>query len=100
MKELDISQYIARRQSNDLLIDVRDNLLFKMGTLQGAINIPLENIKELYSLPKDRDIYVFCQQGDYSGEVVELLTDAGYNACNLTGGYLKYLRCILAENKE
>ena len=96
MKEIDICETIG----DGVIVDVRDSILYKMGTLPGAINIPVENIKELYSLPKDKDIYVFCQVGDYSGEVVELLTDAGYNACNLAGGYLKYLRKKLADDKE
>ena len=99
MKEIDICEYAERRNEHDLLIDVRDKTLFRLGTIQGAINIPLDNIGELYSLPKDKDIYGFCQQGDYSGEVVELLTDAGYNAFNLTGGYRKYIRYVMADKE-
>ena len=95
MKEIDICDYV--RGENDLLVDVRDKTLYGHGTLTGAINIPMDNIKELYSLPKDKNIYVFCQVGDYSAEVVELLSDEGYNACNLAGGYRKYLRYILSQ---
>ena len=100
MKEIDICEYMERRKEGDLLLDVRDKIYFNHGTIEGAINVPVEHIKELYALPKNKDIYVFCQTGDYSGEVVELLTDAGYNAYNLTGGYIKYLRQIFADNKE
>lgn len=95
MKEIDICDYV--RGENDVLIDVRDKTLYGLGTITGAINIPMDNIKQLYSLDKTKDIYVFCQVGDYSAEVVELLIDDGYNACNLAGGYRKYLRYILSQ---
>ena len=99
MQDIDICEYMGRRNERDLIIDVRDKTLFMLGTIQGAINIPLDNIGELYSLPKDRDIYVFCQQGEFSGEVVELLTDAGYNAFNLTGGYRQYIRYVMSKKE-
>ena len=100
MKEMDICEYATNRSKNDLLIDIREKRLYEFGTIPGAINIPIENIRQLYQLPKDKNIYVFCQAGEISGEIVELLTDAGSNACNLTKGYREYLRCQMAETKE
>ena len=97
MKELKITDYIPH--DGDIIVDVRSESLYKLGTISGAINIPIENIKLLYSLPNDKDIYVFCQVGDISGEVVELLTDAGYNATNLMGGYREYMRHILSQGE-
>ena len=92
MKEIDIWDYVQNRGENDILIDIRDEGTFAFGTIPGAVNIPMSRIQELYDLPTDRDIYVFCQAGEVSGEMVELLTDNGCNAFNLTGGYRKYLR--------
>ena len=92
-----IGEFIMNRSKNDLLIDIREKLMYEFGTIPGAINIPLDRIKELYRLPKGRKIYVFCQAGEISKEIVELLADAGYDACNLTGGYREYLRRLMAE---
>jgi rhodanese-related sulfurtransferase len=39
---------------------------------------------------------VFCQSGEISEEIVELLSDAGYTAYNLTGGYREYFRECLS----
>lgn len=100
MKEMDICEYLSNRSEDDILIDVREKLVYGFGTIPGAINIPLENIRQLYHLPKDRNIYVFCQAGEISGEIVELLSDAGYNACNLAQGYREYLRCQITEPSE
>lgn len=96
-REMDICEYMANRSEDDLLIDVREKLLYDFGTLPGAIHIPLENIRKLYQLPKERKVYVFCQAGEISGEMAELLSDAGYDACNLTGGYREYLRRQMTE---
>lgn len=89
--EMDICEYLENRSDNDLLIDIREKRMYGFGTIPGAINIPIDDIRQLYRLPKESDIYVFCQAGEISGEIAELLSDLGYNACNLTGGYRKYL---------
>lgn len=99
-REMDIWEYLNSRCEDDLLIDVREKRLYDYGSLPGAVNIPLENIRELYRLPKDRKVYLFCQAGEISREMAELLSDAGYDACNLTGGYREYLRRQMAEQAK
>ena len=96
-REPDICEYIKNPPENGILIDLREKETYQFGTVPGAINIPLSDIKKLYELPKERDIYVFCQSGELSGEIAELLSDAGYNAYNLTGGYREYLRYIFND---
>ncbi len=97
--EMDICEYIKNRseKENDLLIDIREKRMVEFGTIPGSINIPIDDIRQLYRLPKESNIYVFCQAGEISGEIAELLSDLGYNACNLTGGYRKYLLCQMEE---
>ena len=95
--ELDICTYAANRCDGDVLVDIREKLLYSYGTIPGAINIPLDDIRQLYQLPKERDIYVFCQAGEISQEFAELLRDAGYNACHLSGGYREYFRKEIVE---
>ena len=102
IKEIGIYDYVKGRteNDNDILIDIRDREMYEFGTIPGAINIPLDEIKRLYHLPKDKDVYVFCQAGEISGEIAEILSDAGYNAYNLTGGYREYLRNSIKLNEE
>ncbi|MCH5203872.1 MAG: rhodanese-like domain-containing protein [Oscillospiraceae bacterium] len=92
ISEINISDYIGIRSENDILVDLRSKIMYELGTISGAINIPAENVKELYKLPKDKNIYLFCQIGEISGEFAELLSDSGYNVYNLIGGYREYLR--------
>ena len=94
-KEIDICQYINNRLDDEILIDIREELMFNYGSIPGAINIPIDKIKKLYQLPKEKKIYVFCQAGEISREIAELLSDAGYNAYHLSGGYREYLRATI-----
>ncbi len=98
LNEIAICDYIKNRPSDgsDVLVDIREKRLFEFGTIPGAVNIPINEIRRLYQLPKDKSIYVFCQSGEISEEVVELLSDAGYTAYNLTGGYREYFRECLS----
>lgn len=95
MREADIWEYLKDRPKDDILVDLRSETLYAFGTVPGAINIPVERIGALYDLPKEKTICLFCQSGEISGEFAELLSDAGYDACNLTGGYREYLRFYL-----
>ena len=97
MQEMDILDYIEIRSDDDILVDLRSKIMYEFGTIPGAVNIPIECITELYQLPKDKNIYLFCQVGKISGEFAELLSDNGYNACNLVGGYREYLRDSLEK---
>ena len=99
ISEMNICDYMKNRLESDILVDIRDSTMFGFGSISGAVNIPVDNIKELYKLPKERNIYLFCQAGEISGEIAELLSDAGYNACNLTGGYREYLRQQMLEQE-
>ncbi len=99
---IDMAAFSKQIPQNAVLVDLRDAISFKMGTVSGARNIPIDGLGELYQLPKDQKIYVFCQSGEASGAIVELLLDAGYQAYELSGGFRAYLRTkfVQEQNKE
>lgn len=95
IQKIPITDY--HKQDDDILIDLRDNTVFSFGTMTGAVNIPMNDIEKLYALPKNKRIVLFCQQGDYSAEIAELLSDNDYNVADLTGGYREWLvSCALS----
>lgn len=100
MQEMDILEYLKDRREGDILVDLRSEALYAFGTIPGAINIPVERIGDLYNLPKKNPIYLFCQMGEISGQFAELLSDSGYDACNLTGGYREYLKQNITKDGE
>ena len=61
------------------------------GALPGAKHIPLGQLRSrLEELPKDRTIYISCQSG-LRGYVAErILRQHGFDAANLSGGYLTW----------
>ncbi len=73
------------------LLDVREPAELAQGALKGAVNIPLHQLRaRAFELPKDRKIVVYCQVG-LRGYVAErILKQLGYDAANLSGGYLTW----------
>jgi NADPH-dependent 2,4-dienoyl-CoA reductase/sulfur reductase-like enzyme/rhodanese-related sulfurtransferase len=70
------------------LLDVREDEEFKRGALDGAINVPLGQLRgRLDELPRDREIWVNCARGHRSYYAVRILDQNGFSARNLSGGY-------------
>lgn len=74
--------------SNSTLVDVRSEIEFDNGHMKGAINIPLDNLRErLSELDRNKEIIVYCQVG-LRGYVAErILKQKDFKVKNLTGGY-------------
>ncbi|MGF1724047.1 FAD-dependent oxidoreductase [Photobacterium nomapromontoriensis] len=72
-----------------LLLDVRNpGELEAVGYLDGAINIPVDQLRQRMSeLPKDKEIIVYCQVGLRGNVAYRQLVNNGYKARNLIGGY-------------
>ncbi len=75
-----------------LLLDVRTKAEFSLGTINGAVNIPLDELRErIGELPADKSIYVFCQVGLRGYIAARMLMGRGFASVkNLNGGYLVY----------
>ena len=77
-----------------LLIDVRTTEEFEQGHVEGALNIPYQEIDKLMSAigtDKTRPVVVYCRSGNRSGKAKVVLETKGYtNIFNATGyGALK-----------
>ena len=70
------------------LIDVREPHEFKSGHIPGAVNIPLSQIGgRLAEIPKDSDVFLYCQSGMRSKQAAKMLLKSGYpEVNNLMGG--------------
>jgi NADPH-dependent 2,4-dienoyl-CoA reductase/sulfur reductase-like enzyme/rhodanese-related sulfurtransferase len=75
-----------------LLLDVRDpSELHHVGFIEGAINIPVDELRQRMSeLPKDKEIVIYCQVGLRGNVAYRQLVNSGYRARNLIGGYRTY----------
>ena len=75
-----------------LLVDVRTRDEFAFGSLPGAVNIPLDELREhLDELPKNRPVVLFCAIGLRGYLAQRILMGLGYrNVRNLLGGAKTY----------
>jgi len=77
--------------SGKILVDVSQPIEFEQGSIKGSINIPLPQLRtRLNELPKDQPIYTSCQIGLRGYIAARILTQNGYNAYYLDGGYRTY----------
>ena len=77
-------------KNKEFLLDVREEYEYQDGHIKGAVNLPLREIlgkKE--SLPKDKDIYVYCRSGHRSADAVNFLKSLGFEKVhNVEGGFI------------
>ena len=84
LKDADLSQAT--------LVDVRSADEFELGAIPGAINLPLDELREhLDKIPRDKPIWVYCGIGLRGYLASNLLKDNGFkNVRNLIGGLKTY----------
>ena len=75
------------RDRGSLLVDVRTRKEFGRGSLPGAINLPVDEIRERASELTNTDLVVICQAGQRGHTATLLLNELGFDAKNLDGGY-------------
>ncbi|MDD4821190.1 MAG: FAD-dependent oxidoreductase [Bacteroidales bacterium] len=83
LKDLDLQ--------NVTLLDVRTPGEVAYGTIPGAINIPVDELRfRLNELPKDKPVIIFCAVGLRGYLALKILQPRGYQTRNLSGGYRLY----------
>lgn len=87
---------VAALSKDDLLVDVRAPHEYNAGTIPGAINIPVDDLRgRLQELPKDKNIYIFCQIGLRGYLAQRILLQNGFERVkNISGGYNTYSVCM------
>lgn len=80
-----------------VLLDVRTPGEVKYGSIEGMINIPVDELRErLNELPKDKDIVIYCAVGIRGYITSSILNAHGYKTRNLMGGYNFYKYVVKA----
>ncbi len=99
LKDADLSQ--------TTLIDVRTTDEFELGAIKGAVNFPLDELREhLNEIPRDKPIWVYCGVGLRGYLASNILKENGFKTVrNLIGGIKTYKAattpvCLPAENKS
>lgn len=78
------------------LIDVRTQDEFALGAINGAINIPLDDMRQrLADIPRDKSIVLYCGVGLRGYLASNILCQNGFtDVRNLIGGYKTYMAAV------
>ena len=100
--DLPLADWKELLPNSAVLLDVRDPDEFEEGHIPGAINLPLNKLRDrLHELPRDRELWLYCRVGQRGYYAARLLMQHGFQAKNLSGGYLTYdlIEAAASNNK-
>jgi rhodanese-related sulfurtransferase len=79
------------RGEDVFLLDVREAIEVEEWAYPIGVNIPLSELGDrLDEVPSDQTVVVACRSGQRSASAARALSDAGWNAENLSGGALAW----------
>jgi len=82
------TEFLESNKENSMVVDVRTELEFSNGHIAGAINIPVDDLRQrLSELDKSKGIIVYCQVGLRGYVAQRILMQNGFKVKNVTGGY-------------
>jgi NADPH-dependent 2,4-dienoyl-CoA reductase/sulfur reductase-like enzyme/peroxiredoxin family protein/rhodanese-related sulfurtransferase/TusA-related sulfurtransferase len=86
---------LLKPQADQVLLDVRTPDEFSAGTVPGAKNIPVDELRARFGeLPKEKEYLVFCKVGLRGYLACRTLSQNGFKCRNLSGGYTTYQRTV------
>ncbi|MCE5270736.1 FAD-dependent oxidoreductase [bacterium] len=89
--KVEAAQWDEPAGSGALILDVRTPMEFAAGHLPEALNLPLDDLREnLDTLPRDREILVYCRVGLRGYIGARILSQNGFQARNLSGGIVTW----------
>ena len=79
----------SRNDETSILLDVRSEEEYAWGHLEGAVNIPVDDLRErLEEVPEDKAVWIYCQMGIRGYIAQRILMQKGFGEVyNLSGGY-------------
>jgi rhodanese-related sulfurtransferase len=88
----EIFEKLNLKDQTIMLVDVRTPDEYKKGTIDNAVNIPVDDLRNrLDEIPKEKKLIVFCAVGLRGYLASRILLQKGYvNVYNLSGGYKTY----------
>ena len=79
------------RDGSVILLDTRTEPEYESGHIDGFMNIPLDDLRgRIQELDKTKKVYITCQIGLRGYVAARILSQKGFDAYNLSGGYRLY----------
>ena len=80
-----------------VLIDLRTEEEFRKGHIQGAVNLPYEELEEGRRPPRGKILVLYCERGAASLAMGRELAEEGYQAKSVAGGLRAYRGSLLTR---
>ncbi|WP_433192098.1 FAD-dependent oxidoreductase [Nocardia sp. CA-107356] len=80
-------------------VDVRSREEFVAGSIPGALNVPLDELRERVADIPAGPVLVFCQVGQRGNSATRLLAQLGRDAVNLDGGYRTWRDAVADQTR-
>ena len=90
VKEISAQDFVELDKSKITIVDMREEKEYIGNSFKKSINIPVSK----FWVEID-PVYVFCESGYFSEEMVILLEERGYDATNVLGGYKEIKKFII-----
>ena len=81
----------AARAAGAVLVDVRSAAEFAAGNIPGAINVPVDELRDRLAELPDAPVIVHCQVGQRGHTAARILSQNGLDVQNLDGGYRTWI---------
>ena len=95
VKEISAQDFVKLDKDKITTVDMRKESEYNNKNIEGSINIPISKFwVGVDNIPKNKPVYVFCNSGYFSEEMVILLEERGYDATNVLGGWQKIKSCL------
>ena len=105
MKELTYPELLSLPADSYTLVDVRDDVRVRYGTIPGSIHIQEDELKEkagyyAETLSPGKTLVLYCQSGIRTKALAEAFEDLGRDVYSLHERYVSYLRYIIENEKN
>jgi rhodanese-related sulfurtransferase len=96
MREVDVETLSGMLDDGAALVDVRTPQEYAEVHVPGAVLVPIDELPaRLPELDREQPLYLICRSGHRSAAVCEALEPLGYDAVNVTGGTIAWVRAGL-----
>lgn len=94
MKNISWKSVLEKQDKDNVIVDIRDKQTFdELKVNNEVINLNKDMIdNNQINLDKSKKYYIYCNRGRKSKEITDMLSNMGYDASNIEGGYLEYIK--------
>jgi NADPH-dependent 2,4-dienoyl-CoA reductase/sulfur reductase-like enzyme/rhodanese-related sulfurtransferase len=89
--DMPLADWLEIGRTGAVLLDVREPDEFARGHLEGAVNLPLTELRRrIDEVPRGKELWIYCAAGQRAYFAQRLLIQLGLDAKNLSGGFTTY----------